>query len=119
MLKGLGLVELAQKIEDNKSLKKDFGVDTAQIEMRSTDKGMLLDLGQHGSFPLLPLAHDQIGQRTGIPAKYYDKMLAEAPQLLANNVTHWFHNAPEDRMVRCLGNNTRAFLSRRYQRIEN
>jgi hypothetical protein len=39
--------------------------------------------------------------------------------LLADNVNHWLHANPEKRMIRTLGGDTRAFLSNRYQRVEN
>ena len=46
-------------------------------------------------------------------------MLTESPHLLAENVNHWFTSANERRMVRMLDGNVRAFLSDRYQRIDN
>ena len=63
--------------------------------------------------------HDQIGSRAGIPAKYYDRMLTEAPDLLATNVNAWHRINPARRMVRTLGGDARSFLSDRYNRIEN
>ena len=85
MKTGLSLTELAQKIEANRELKRDFIADTSKTTMQvQEDKTVVLELpDEHGSFPLLPIAHDQIGARTGIPAKYYDRMRAEAPDLLA------------------------------------
>ena len=125
MKTGLSLTELARKIEGNKVLKRDYVVDTSRVTMQvhagdKTEKPRpVLELPDHGDFPIMPLAHDQIGDRTGIPAKYYDRMLAEAPDLLATNVNAWFRLNPEKRMIRTLGGDTRAFLSNRYQRIEN
>jgi hypothetical protein len=125
MRTGLSLSELAAKIEGNKALKQDFIADTKATTMQvQNDKTIVLELPQPGSaiantFPVLKLAHDQIGARTGIPAKYYDRMLTEAPDLLATNVNAWFRKNPEKRMVRTLGGDARAFLSNRYNRIEN
>lgn len=121
MKTGLSLTQLAQKIEANRELKRDFIADTSKTTMQvQEDKTVVLELpDNHGTFPLLPIAHDQIGARTGIPAKYYDRMRAEAPDLLATNVNAWFRKSPEKRMVRTLGGDARAFLSNRYQRIEN
>jgi len=64
-------------------------------------------------------AHGQIAARLGIPTKYYDRMAAEAPSLLTTNVNEWFRRKPERRMLRTLDGNLRAFLSDRYQRIDN
>jgi hypothetical protein len=46
-------------------------------------------------------------------------MQAEAPELLARNVNHWFAAKPAQRMVRTLDGGARAFLSSRYARIDN
>lgn len=128
MLQGLTLTDLARKIESNKLLKRDFIADTGKLTMQIQRQEAVrdearpvpvLELPDHGTFPLLPLAHDQIGAKTQIPAKYYDRMLAEAPDLLATNVNAWFRLNPEKRMLRTLGGDARAFLSNRYQRIEN
>lgn len=124
MLKGLSLQELAAQIEANEGNKRDFVADTQTVTMsllrEIADKPQLqLEVGAHGSFPILPLAHDQIGARTKIPAKYYDTMLADAPDLLATNVNHWFRNKPERRMIRVRDGKTRAFVSNKYQRIED
>lgn len=123
MLKGLTLTELARKIEDNRAAKKDYVSDTRgmQLIMAGLDQRRqpTLELDEYGLFPLRPLAHDQVGARTGVPAKYYDRMLTEAPELLCDNVNHWFRANPEKRMLRTLAGDGRAFLSNRYQRIEN
>lgn len=125
MKTGLSLQELAAKIEGNKALKRDYIADTAATTMQvQTDGTTVLELPRNSTaiadtFPILPIAHDQIGARTGIPAKYYDRMKAEAPDLLATNVNAWFRKNPEKRMIRTLGGDARAFLSNRYNRIEN
>jgi hypothetical protein len=74
--------------------------------------------GQH-AFGINGLAHDQIGTHTGIPSKYYDKMLAEEPQLLATNVNKWFQKYPAPRLIRTLDGRVRAFLSDSYRPLEN
>jgi hypothetical protein len=125
MQKGLSLTDLARKIEGNRALKRDYVADTRAMRMEvDGDKKPLLVIPNSASavpntFPILPLAHDQIGARTNIPSKYYDRMLHAAPDLLATNVNRWFQDNPEKRMVRTLGGDTRAFLSNRFQRIEN
>jgi hypothetical protein len=123
MMKGLSLVELAQKIEDNKKGKKDFIADTRDLTLLTRPgvekPTVVLEVKDQGAFPLQPLVHDQIGARLQIPSKYYDRMLADAPDLLATNVNAWFRKQPESRMLRTLRSNGRAFLSNRYNRIEN
>jgi hypothetical protein len=121
MKTGLSLTDLARKIEANREMKRDYIVDTSKLTMLvQEDKKPVLELPDNGAtFPLLPLAHDQIGARTQIPAKYYDRMLHDAPDLLATNVNAWFRLQPKRNMLRTLGGDGRAFLSDRYQRIEN
>lgn len=65
------------------------------------------------------IAHRQIGTHLKIPAAYYDKMLEEYPQLLAQNVNAWFQREPSVRMIRTIEGTARAFLSNRYRRIDN
>ncbi len=84
---------------------------------------------------LLAGAHDQLAERVGIPKDYYQRMLTEAPGLLATNVNHWFRSQPTKRLLRMLkpltpedqathaGLHTnyavRAILSDRYRPIDH
>lgn len=118
----LSLTELAAKIEGNKALKRDWIVETPSLAMEidEDEKPALVVPGANGArIGILETAHDQIGARLGIPAKYYDRMRAEDPELLAINVNTWFQADPQKRMIRSLGGDARAFLSNRYNRIEN
>lgn len=121
MKTGLSLSQLAAKIEGNQALKHDFIAKTEVTTMQiQSDNTPVLELPEsQGTFPLLPLAHDQIAARLNIHRAYYDRMRQEAPDLLAINVNTWFRKNPEKRMIRTLGGDVRAFLSNRYNRIEN
>lgn len=121
MKTGKSLVELATEIERQSQAKVDYIADTRKLSLTPSVEGMRLELqnGEQHSMSVGPLAHDQIGQRVGIPSKYYDRMLKDAPELLARNVNHWFEANPEKRMIRTLDGRARAFLSNRYQRIDN
>ena len=117
MNKGISLTALAQLIESQKADKKDLIAPTDAMTLTDDAKGLVV-AGQ-GEFQINSNAHDQIGARLGIPAKYYDRMMADAPHLLAANVNTWFNQKPERRMIRTLAGTTRAFLSDRYQRVDN
>lgn len=132
MLTGLSLTELAARIEGNKTLKRDYIVPTNEASMIiQSDSTPVLAfdmkvpaavsalLAADSGLAIRDTAHDQIAARLDIPRKYYDRMLAKEPELLANNVNTWFKANPERRMVRTLGGEVRAFLSDRYNRIEN
>lgn len=124
MKQGRTLVALAEELERQKSAAHDYKAPTTQIhlEVASKDEGkpeLKLRLNGKGQFGITPLAHDQIGEHVGIPSKYYDRMQAEAPELLAQNVNHWFGKNPNTRLVRTLDGNARAVLSNRYRTIDN
>ena len=70
-------------------------------------------------YPITRHAHGQIGDRIKLPARYYNLMFNDAPELLASNVNHWFQRNREKRMVRTLDGQVRAFLSDRYRRIDH
>lgn len=126
MKTGLSIVELAKRIEANAAGKHDVIVPTDRLSLTANpeNKSVTLfvpkdgDLAE-GNYPIRPIAHNQIGAYTDIPSRYYDRMLAEEPELLASNVNTWFKKNPSKRMVRTLNGDARAFLSNRYQRIEN
>jgi hypothetical protein len=138
MKAGKTLTELALEIERRAGARKDYIVGTNALKMNTVtvapaepgrmqgmpaparlEPRLILTNGAESAYPIQPLAHRQIGERLGIPAKYYDRMLAEAPVLLVSNANHWFQQQGEKRMVRTLDGNVRAFLSNRYQRIDN
>jgi hypothetical protein len=118
MKTGKTLIEMAQALQDQQALKKDFVADTRALKMTATGQ-LVIAHSSAPAFNVTPHAHQQIGDRIGIPAKYYGRMLTHAPELLQANVNHWFQSQPGQRMVRTLGPDARAFLSRRYRRLDN
>lgn len=127
MKQGKSISELAAEIERQAAAKVDYIADTRKLAMvipagvTQENPAPVLTM-QNGETHVMSIggtAHDQIGARVGIPAKYYDRMLKESPALLAHNVNHWLQNQPEKRLIRTLDGRARAFLSNRYQRIDN
>jgi len=116
MKTGRTLVELAQEVTRQNESKKDYLADTAALRMEPD----LKISGFNGvALAVKPTAHAQIGQHVGIPKAYYDRLLQEAPALLAENVNHWFAAQPEKRMVRTLDGEVRGVLSSRYRAMDN
>ncbi|MEG0936362.1 MAG: DUF932 domain-containing protein, partial [Clostridia bacterium] len=70
-------------------------------------------------FGMTDLFHRQLGSSLGIPSKYYDKMQAELPSLLSQNVNGWLRTRDSRQTIRTLDGSARAFLSDRYRRIDN
>jgi len=126
MKTGKTLQELAIEIERQNEVKRDFIASTTDMEMKVSleadaagKHAPLLALNGMIPFRMNGIAHDQIGTKLGIPAKYYDRMLEEDPGLLADNVNTWLHKKPIKRMVRTLDGTARAFLSDKYRRLDN
>jgi len=116
------IAELASKLDTLENEKRDFVLDTRKMHFEHMgDQGAALMFNDE-AFEINDIAHSQICANLGVPKKYYDRMRADAPNLLENNVNHWLANEPSKRMVRtvCNGSNTaRAWLSDRYRRIDN
>ena len=91
MKNGRSLMELAQELERQRNAKRDYLLDTRNLEMGFVEAGayqMMMRNDSKNVSTLLgvgEIAHRQIGSALGIPAKYYDKMRAENPELLAQN----------------------------------
>jgi len=128
MKQGKTLQELAMEIERQKDVKRDMLVDTRRLQMAPTDGGIHINVnrgvnpeGLHeiDGFGTNEIIHRQIGSALNIPAKYYDKMRDEYPELLAANVNGWFNKEPSNRLLRTLDGRARALLSDRYRVIDN
>ncbi len=121
MKQGRTLTQLAQELERQAASKKDFVADTRRLKIVTTEVGTRLAVanGEVKHYDIKPHAHRQIADRVGIPAKYYERMLAQQPKLLADNVNTWFDANPERRLVRLLDDSARAFLSDKFQRIDH
>lgn len=124
MKHGRTLTELAIELDRQRKVKKDYLLDTRNVKMDAMENFFQITLinDEQRANTILgvnDIAHRQIGSTLGIPAKYYDKMRAENPDLLSTNVNSWFNETPSVRMVRTLDGTARAFLSERYRRIDN
>jgi len=85
MKSGKTLSELALELERQSQTKKDYIASTESLEMINTGE-MALDGDTHQEFAIADHAHTQIAARLDIPAKYYNRMRDQAPELLAANV---------------------------------
>ena len=111
------IIELATEIQRQSESKKDFIVPTqvAQVEINGNQQisfnGNVYDLTDH--------ALAQIADRIKIPKRYVDYLRAEFPSLLEHNINDLFVKFPEQRMIRTLDGQARAFLSDRYRPLDN
>lgn len=144
MKSGISLRALAEEIDRQKETKRDFTAPSSLMLMEApglaepeapgpraatahrppaTMSLSLFDRERGGNltgrFDVGPIFHEQAATALDIPLKYYRRMQAEAPELLARNVNHWFAGAPRKHMVRTLDGNARALLSHRYRPIDH
>ena len=105
-------------------MKKDY-IGSAQA-LRLFDDGQTFEIGSTSGaqqFGTIRLFHRQVASALGIPAKYYDIMQTQKPELLAQNVNAWFSDRDNSYMIRTMdygtGRVARALLSDRYRRIDN
>lgn len=119
MKTGKSLSDLAAEIERQMKSKKDYVATTALSKIVVDPTGPRLALGDVGTFKVGDIAHDQIAEHVKIPKQYYDRMRREEPELLATNVNRWFEKSPTPRMIRTLDGTARAFLSDKFQPLDN
>lgn len=122
MKKGIGLQDLAAKLERIREARADYIADTRALEVIHAevgDKRMLVQMDEGKTFDIEPHALRQMEERVKIPAQYADRLLDIHPDLLAHNLNELFQKTPEKRMLRTLDNNVRAFLSDSYRIMDN
>ncbi len=119
MKNGRTLSELAAELERQSQSKKDYIADTRRLKFEPTDNGNVVLQGVNGGMALRPIAHQQMATALNIPKVYYDRMLSEAPDLLASNVNRWLERQPAKKLIRTLDNEVRAVLSDSYRPLDN
>lgn len=132
MKTGRPIEAIARQVLEESKAKKDYIAPTTALAMTVTDPaegaktpdvGLRFTVGgQARLYRPTPLCLGQICDHVGIPAKYAERMRAEAPGLLAQNVNHWFQAKGNKRMLRTMNhdrNIARAFLSDRYRPLDN
>ena len=123
MKQGRSLPEVLTELQRQNSAKQDY-IGAAEA-FRLDDDGSTFHIGDNHRFGTTQLFHRQVASALGIPAKYYDVMKKQKPELLAENVNAWFSDKDSSYMVRTLdygdgaGQVARALLSDRYRRIDN
>lgn len=115
---GRGLQTIATQLLDEQAKKHDYLAPVQTMVLQSEDTDAALSVGDK-RYNLTPLAHQQLAEAADIPIKYYERMRSHSPQLLANNVNHWFKTDDSTKLVRTVGDTARAVLSNRYRPLDN
>ena len=124
MKTGRPLNEVMMELNRQNQRKKDY-IGSAQA-LRLFEDGQTFEIGSMSGaqqFGTTRLFHRQVASALGIPAKYYDIMQSQKPELLAQNVNAWLSDRENSYMMRTMdyggGPVARALLSDRYRRIDN
>ena len=100
MKQGRALPEVLTELQRQNAAKQDY-IGTAEA-FRLDEDGSTFRIGDDHSFGTTQLFHRQVASALGIPAKYYDMMQKQKPNLLADNVNAWFSDKGNSYMVRTL-----------------
>ena len=134
MKQGRTLSEVMAELKRQEDVKRDYISPAASLELQSDGSTLYMNSPQSQAatstqvisremLGTTELFHRQMGSALNIPAKYYDLMRREKPELLAENVNTWLGSKDQSYMIRSLdygsGRVARAFLSDRYRRIDN
>ena len=144
MKQGRTLPEVLTELQRQNAAKHDYIAPAQALGLSEDGESIILDGGRAGNtaatantantantatvdtvtrFGVTDLFHRQMGAALNIPAKYYDMMRTQKPQLLSQNVNSWLAEKDQSYMIRSMdygnGQMARAFLSDRYRRIDN
>lgn len=126
MKEGRRLSDVLTELKSQQARKKDLIVPAVQMSLLEDGETFQVSneaKGEMELFEMSSLAHRQIASALNIPAKYYDFMASQKPDLLAENVNAWLCERDNSYMLRSfadpMGSVLRAFLSDKYRRIDN
>lgn len=119
MKTGRTIVELAQELLDQQASKRDFHAKTNSLNMLPTGQFRLETKDEELLMPATGYAHGQMASKLNMPKVYYDRMLRDCPNLLAQNVNHWLGESEDTSLIRGLRGQLRAVLSDRYRIVDN
>jgi hypothetical protein len=119
MKTGCTLEELARELLDRQEHKRDFHARTKTLNMLPTAQFRLETKDEEIFMPATAHAHAQMASKLNLPKVYYDRMLRQCPDLLAQNVNHWLNRSEDTSLIRVLRGQMRAVLSNRYRIIDH
>ena len=119
MKQGNSLPEVLAELKRQNEQKHDYIAPASAFQLDGETFNLIRKDNSCEALNTTDLFHRQIGTALDIPAKYYDRMRREKPELLSENVNAWFASKGQSYMVRTLGTTARALLSARYRRIDN
>jgi hypothetical protein len=122
MKNGRTLVQLAEELQRQLASKRDMIVPTVLMNHQTMDGETSIAITAPDgvqTYRTTELFRRQLADKLKIPFNYFERMRATQPELLDRNVNTWLNAEPEQRMVRTLDGQARAYLSDRYRRLDN
>jgi hypothetical protein len=116
------LPELVSNLELQNSQKSDYIINPKILKM---EEGVIHAPKTKGLiYTPNAVFHENLQAKLAIPGQYYRRMQAEVPELLDHSVNAWMQTLPNSGMMlrsfeRSSGNIARAFLSDRYNALDN
>jgi hypothetical protein len=116
------LGEVTEELERRKETTRDIVIDSDKTWVAPIVPNIQFGIETNDSreyFEIEDWAHQQLADKTGIPWKYYYRMLkGNRGPLLADNINEWIEEK-ERRLIRIQDNKVRAILSDRYRPLDN
>lgn len=118
------LESIVEQLEFQKTVKKDYVVPSGNIRYDGMSGFLAID---NKDYQLTDHSHFQIASKLEIPTSYYKRMLADNPDLLANNINSWLSRKEKTKYLlrtfnfgqEGVNNICRAMLSDRYSIMDN
>jgi hypothetical protein len=127
--KGRGnLAQLVQELERQKESRVDFVADVRHLTVEANGGIKIIPASPQaeewmpdGAMMMKKAAYHQLAQKCypAIPTRYFDELMEHRPRRLADLVNGLHGDDPKKRLVRCLDNEVRAWLSNGYRVIDN
>lgn len=123
------LGDLVAELDRQKSARFDFVADTRSLGVKVDDRGPVLhsqgiettEFIPKAGLPIGDEAIAQLGDRLApaIPRRFLRDLISDRPQIAEGLLTDLLHATGKPNLVRCLDDKVRAFLSDRYQPVDN
>jgi hypothetical protein len=127
--KGRGtLAQLVTELERQRESRIDFVADVRHLNVEANGgikiiptTAQAFEWMPEGAMPMVKSAYHQLGDRCtpSIPTRFFDALLEERPARLAALINGLHADDPKKRLVRCLDNQVRAWLSNSYRVLDN
>ena len=119
MREGVGITTLLDQVMAETETKRDLLASDPLLKIRhEIERGVLMDIAEE-SMVVRDYAQGQLASKLDIPAKYWARMLKEAPELLAVNANTWLGRSDKRRLLRTIRGEVRAVLSPGYRIRDN